>query len=116
MSRNRQKQKKLRGPSRPVDPRYLPGVPKRTGPDPFALGLIGVSTVFVVIIILFVAFSQNSTSTPTASNPPAGQVSNPTTAAGQGPAVTQTAMEVDFLTKTAGLPRISDQDAKSLLD
>ena len=46
------KVKKYRGPSRPIDPRYAPGQPKRQGRDTFGIALIGISTAFIIILLL----------------------------------------------------------------
>jgi hypothetical protein len=69
MSKRKQPQK-VRGPSRPVDPRYVPGRPARRGPDNFALGLIAVSLAAAIVIVLFIATQRGpTTATPTTTDP-----------------------------------------------
>lgn len=102
---------KMRGPSRPVDPRYAPGRPARKGPDRFGIGLIAISTLVALLAILYVsALNSNGTTTlpvttSTTSNP-AGQTGDPIAKA------TETA--VAFATQVAPLPRILPGDAKAL--
>src|SRR5439155_9353794 len=114
------KVKKYRGPSRPVDPRYAPGTARKKGPDMFLITLIGVSTAFV-LIIFFVIAGQGITTTTTTS-PDTGSSSSgssntaPTVQTQPNSNPQATASEVAFSTMTAGLPRITPQDAKPSID
>lgn len=110
------KVKKYRGPSRPVDPRFVPGQPKRKGPDTLGFAIIGGSAAFVLIIILFIAASQppNTTTTTTTDTGSSSSSTNPTIALDAstgGAEATQTV--IAFNTETAGQPRISPADAKA---
>ncbi|MFL5735277.1 MAG: rhodanese-like domain-containing protein [Chloroflexia bacterium] len=110
--------KKYRGPSRPIDPRYAPGVPKKKGPDTFLLALIGISTAFVLLIFVFVASQGNAgttASTTTTTTNPASNAAAPT-AVVQDTSAQATQTMVAFSTETAGLPRISVQEAKPKID
>ncbi|HYP41981.1 MAG TPA: rhodanese-like domain-containing protein [Chloroflexia bacterium] len=117
MSRNRSrkqppgKQQKLRGPSRPVDPRYAPGRPVRRGPDGFAMGLIGVSTALVLVIAILILLNNNQ-------QPVAGVPNQPvvTVSGGQAgvPNATQTA--IAFTNDTANLARITAPEARALVE
>jgi hypothetical protein len=117
MSRNRSrkmpagKQQKLRGPSRPVDPRRAPGRPVRRGPDPFAIGLIGVSTALVLIIAILILLNNNQQPVAGVPNQPAVTVSG-----GQAgvPNATQTA--IAFSNDTANLARITAPEARALVE
>ena len=60
MSKRKNPQTRMRGPSRPIDPRYAPGRPARRGPDNFGLGLIAVSMAVAIVIILFIAGQRGS--------------------------------------------------------
>lgn len=71
MSKRKGAPTKLRGPSRPVDPRYVPGRPTRRGPDNFALGLIAVSLAGAILVILFVAGQRGTTNVTPANDPSA---------------------------------------------
>jgi hypothetical protein len=117
MSRNRSKKvpagkQKMRGPSRPVDPRRAPGRPVRRGPDPFAIGLIGVSTALVLVIGILILLNNNQ-------QPPVAGVPNQpavTVSGGQAgvPNATQTA--IAFANDTANLARITAPEAKALVE
>ncbi len=106
--------------SRPVDPRNAPGAQRRKGPDPFAVGLIGVST--IVALLILIIFTNQNNSANTATIPvagPAGGAANTNPSAAQAPTSTDpnaqaTAAEVAFGTQTGALERISQQDAISL--
>src|SRR5690349_17142274 len=105
-SRNRKSAStKMRGPSRPVDPRRAPGARQvRRGPDTFGMLLIGFSTLFVLVIIFFLTRAPSTVTTTTAPSTSGnnGASSAPTAAPGTGSAgATQTAEEVSFLSQTA---------------
>jgi hypothetical protein len=97
----------MRGPSRPIDPRYAPGAPPRRRFDTFAIGLLSVSVVALVIIIIFLA-TQNRGTTPQGTQ----------VAGGPTPPPNQTQTAVMFATQTAPevLPRIAVAEAKALYD
>src|SRR5207253_8645591 len=65
------KVRKMRGPSRPIDPRYAPGPVARRGPDTFGMALIGTSVALVLLIILWAALSNgnNNAATTTVATP-----------------------------------------------
>lgn len=118
MSRNRSSKKpagkqKLRGPSRPIDPRYAPGRPVKRGPDRFAIGLVGVSAALVLVIAILLLLNSQQ-------NQPVASVPNqtPTTSvAGQpvtGADATQTS--IAFSNDTANLARITAPEAKALVE
>ena len=108
--------KKLRGPSRPIDPRNAPGVPRRSGPDRFGMALIGVSTAFVLLLVIFIAVSQNTTTTTTTTTAGATAVTNPVTGSGaEATTAANTAVAISFATQTADLPRITVDEAKAQL-
>ncbi len=97
----RKSSQKLRGPSRPVDPRYVPGRPARRGPDNFGLGLIAVSLAAAIVIILFIATQRGpSTVTPITTDPVAS--------------ITQTSIAFNSLATT--LPHATPQEAIALLN
>src|SRR5438132_13854832 len=111
MSRNRPK--KMRVPSRPVDQRHRPRAyvaPRRRGLDPFAIGLIGVSTAFVLVIILLVLLSNRGGSTSSNNTP-----SQPGSTAVTGSA-SQTQQAIALSTELAAAPRIRDADLKAFID
>ncbi|MDQ3929312.1 MAG: rhodanese-like domain-containing protein [Chloroflexota bacterium] len=113
---SRRPPKKVRGPSRPIDPRHAPGGPVRTGPDRFGMVLIGVTSVVILLLLAFLALRQSNpngtTSLPVAQDqvPPAGNQGQQ--AAGSAPTQTEAA----FATIVAPLPRISVQEARALYD
>jgi hypothetical protein len=118
MSRNRSRKvpsgkQKMRGPSRPVDPRRAPGRPVRRGPDGFAIGLIGVSTALVLVIAILILLNNNRQNQPVAGvpNQPAVTVSGGQAAP---PNATQTA--IAFSNDTANLPRITAPEARALVE
>ncbi len=118
MSRNRSRKvpagkQKLRGPSRPVDPRYAPGRPVRRGLDPFAIGLIGVSTALVLVIGILILLNNNRQSQPVAGVPSQPAATAPAGQAGV-PNATETA--IAFARDTANLPRITAPEAKALVE
>ncbi|MDQ3930642.1 MAG: rhodanese-like domain-containing protein [Chloroflexota bacterium] len=114
---SKRKPTKLRGPSRPIDPRNAPGYkPVRSGPDTFGIVMLGVSAAFVVLVILFVVLQNNSsTSTNTAST---GQDTSANTAPQNldDPGAQATATIVAFLNIVADVPRLSIQEVKALQD
>ena len=101
-----------RGPSRPVDPRRAPGAPKRTGPDPFAVGLIAVSAVVVLAVVLL-ALLQNRGTSGTATNP---QPQQPPAGQNVTPDMTATAIAFATQSRPEVLPHITVTDAKALYD
>lgn len=116
MSSRRPKQKqKMRGPSRPVDPRYAARrVPVRKRADTFIYWLIGVSMAFVLLLAYMV--SQANKNTNTASTGPTTVSVSGTIAPAPtvGPAdVTATALA--FATQTSNLPHISVDELKTLV-
>ncbi len=106
---------KLRA-SRPVNPRTAPGVPRRKGPDPFAVGLIAVSTV-IALILIFIFANQNNAAVPAITTTASGTVVTTNPVGGPtstDPNARATAAEVTFATQTAPLERISPQEALAL--
>jgi hypothetical protein len=97
---SRKKARKYRGPSRPIDPRYRPGQPVRRGPDTFGMVLIGLSSAFVVLVVIFIALTQRST-TPTASS-------------SSDPNALATQQAQAFQTQAATADRIAPQEAITL--
>lgn len=120
MARN--KPRKVRGPSRPVDPRYAPGPAANRNRDRFGVVLITFSIAFVLVIILFASIlaGNSSTTGTTASSGTSSGAPGQTTrsvdlnaqATAQAVAV-GTQMVVDA-TETAPLPRIEPKDAIAL--
>lgn len=112
---SKRKPTKLRGPSRPVDPRKVPGYrPARSGPDTFGIVLLGVSAAFVVLVILFVVF-QNRSATTTTNVASTGQDTSTTTAPQNlDPGAAATATIVSFLSIVADVPRLSIQEVRAL--
>ena len=98
MSKRNSPQTKMRGPSRPIDPRYAPGRPARRGPDNFGLGLIAVSMAAAIVVILFIA-GQRGSSTVTPTNDPSASA-------------TQSA--VAFYEQAATVQHITPQEALAL--
>ncbi len=123
MSSKRPRQKvKSRGPSRPVQARYTTryAAPSRR-PDTFVIGLVGVSTVLVVLIVLWVTTANRgntAVANPTAlanSTSAAAVVPTPINGALPTPNGPQwTATAVAFATETAPLARISAEELKTL--
>jgi|SRR5687768_12003570 len=101
MSKKRNQPTKLRGPSRPIDPRHPPGRPARRGPDNFGLGLIAVSMLAAIAVILFLASQRGQTTTTTTT---------------LDPSAAATATSVAFNAQATTLAKISPQEAKALLD
>jgi Rhodanese-like domain len=95
----------MRGPSRPINPRYAPGGPPKRRIDSFGIGLIVVSGLVVVALLLVIALQNRGGQTTQAINFPTPL-----------PDLTKTA--VMFATQTApdALPRITVQEAKALYD
>jgi hypothetical protein len=103
-----------RGPSRPVDPRRAPyAQQKRTGIDPFAMGLIVVSSIVVLIIVLLIALQANNPNPGTVANNPSQPANNQP---GVTPNLTQTAVAFATLTAPDVLPRTTVAEAKALYD
>ena len=98
-----------RGPSRPIDPRKAPGAPKRTGLDPFAIGLIAVSGI-VVLAVIVLAFMQNRGTPNVAATP------GPQAGVTVAPDLTATAIAFATQTRPEVLPHITLADAKALYD
>jgi hypothetical protein len=103
---------KMRGPSRPVDPRYPPGAPVKRGADTFAITLIGVSSALVVLVVFLLFTNRNTTTTPVAQQPTQAVVVPTLDPAQQAAAGTITA--IAFATQTSALPSISAQEALQL--
>jgi len=98
MSKKKSPQTRMRGPSRPVDPRYAPGRPARRGPDNFGLGLIAVSMAAAIVVILFLAGQRgSSTVTPTSD-----------------PSASATQSAVAFYDQAATVQHITPQEALAL--
>ena len=98
MSKRKRPQTRMRGPSRPIDPRYAPGRPARRGPDNFGLGLIAVSMAAAIVIILFVA----------------GQRGSSTVAPTTDPSASATQSAVAFYEQAATVQHITPQEAMTL--
>jgi hypothetical protein len=115
MSKRSKHKQKMRGPSRPVDPRYTARrvAVRRRGPEPFAIWLVGISTALALLVVFWVAFGNRN------SNP---QAQGPTTVAAiptvpqptVGP-VEGTATANAFATETGTLPHVSVDELKALL-
>jgi hypothetical protein len=106
--------KKYRGPSRPVDPRYAPGRPRRRGPDTFGIALITISTAFVIVFMVFLGTQGNTatTTTTTIATPDTSSANNPAATAAPSSDAQATQTMVAFTAETAGLPRITPEEAK----
>jgi rhodanese-related sulfurtransferase len=111
---SKRKPTKLRGPSRPIDPRNAPGYkPVKSGPDTFGMVLLGVSAAFVVLVILFVVLQNNSGTT--ANTATTGQDTSGNTAPQNlDPGAAATATIVAFLGVVADVPRLSIQEVRAL--
>ena len=92
----------MRGPSRPVDPRYVPGRPTRRNRDMFGIGLIAATAALALFVVAYLLSRP-----PTASAPQ--EQGNPTAAPVVGAAATETTMA--FATEAANAPRITAQEA-----
>ncbi len=113
---NRKKSKqaqKLRGPSRPVDPRYTARrISPKKGADTFAIWLVGISTALVVLLVFWVATANKgntATQATTSVQQPTGAVAIPTPLPADA---TTTALA--YATQTGDLARISVNDLKAL--
>lgn len=102
---------RVRGASRPIDPRYAPGGPPRRGIDGFVIGLVAVSVVAIFLVVLVIALQPKTTGTTTTTS-----FDPSATTAALDPAAAVTATAVTFATITADLPRISVAEAKALYD
>ncbi len=113
---SKRKPTKLRGPSRPIDPRNAPGYrPAKSGPDTFGLALLGVSGAFVVLVILFVVLQNNSgTSASNVASTGQDTSSGNTTPQDLEPGAAATATIVSFLSIVADVPRLSIQEVRAL--
>ena len=110
---SKRKPTKLRGPSRPIDPRTAPGYkPVKSGPDTFGMVLLGVSAAFVVLVILFVVLQNNNGA---ATNVADGQDATGNTAPQNLDAsAAATATVVALLNIVADVPRTSIQEVRKL--
>ncbi len=97
---------KVRGPSRPIDPRYAPGGPPRRRLDAFGISLLVVSGLaLVVLVVILVSQNKGGQPSPSTSNGPTAL-----------PDMTQTAIAFATMTSPSVLPRITITDAKALYD
>ena len=115
MSKRSKQKQKMRGPSRPVDPRYTARrvAVRRRGPDPFAFWLVGISTALLLLVVFWVAFGNRN------NNP---QAQGPTSVAAVPSVVIPTVGPVEgtatanaFATETGGLPHVSVDELRSLI-
>ncbi len=106
---------KMRGPSRPVDPRYTPGGPPKRRPDGFIVGIAAVGVVAIFLVLLVIALQPKPGTTTT--NIDLNET-NSGANAGTDPSANVTATAIAFGTLTAPsvLPRISVQETKALFD
>lgn len=118
MSKRSKQKQKMRGPSRPVDPRYTVRriATARRGPDPFGIWLVGISTALVLLIVFWVVTANRGATpvvpTQVASNPQTTVVTSPPT-----PNAAQwTATTIAFDAETEGIPRISPEELKPLVE
>ncbi|MEA2573411.1 MAG: hypothetical protein QOH93_709 [Chloroflexia bacterium] len=112
---SKRKPTKLRGPSRPIDPRNAPGYkPVKTGPDTFGIVLLGVSAAFVVLVILFVVLQNRNGSTSTGTTGTSQDPSANTSQQNSDPSADATATIVTFLGIVADVPRLSVQEVRAL--
>ncbi|HEX8217685.1 MAG TPA: rhodanese-like domain-containing protein [Chloroflexia bacterium] len=111
---SKRKPTKLRGPSRPIDPRNAPGYkPVKSGPDTFGMVLLGVSAAFVVLVILFVVLQNNNSS---ATNVAGGvqDTSGNTAPQNLDANAAATATVVALLNIVADVPRTSIEEVRKL--
>jgi phage shock protein E len=112
---SKRKPTKLRGPSRPIDPRNAPGYrPVKSGPDTFGMVLLGVSAAFVVLVILFVVLQQNNTGTATNVASSGQDTSANNAPQNLDPNAAATATVVALLNIVADVPRTSIQEVRKL--
>lgn len=111
---SKRKPTKLRGPSRPIDPRNAPGYrPVKSGPDSFGMVLLGVSAAFVVLVILFVVLQNNNGATTNVAG--TGQDTSGNTASQNLDAnAAATATVVTLLNIVSGVPRTSIHEVRKL--
>ncbi len=111
---SKRKPTKLRGPSRPIDPRNAPGYkPARTGPDTFGMALLGISAAFVVLVLLFLVLNNNGGTTGNTAT--TGQDTSANTAPQNlDPAAASTATVVALLNLVADVPRLSLEEVRKL--
>ncbi len=115
MSSKRSKQtQKLRGPSRPVDPRYTARrVSPKRGADTFAIWLVGISTALVILLVFWVATANRGN---TATQPIAnGQQPTIVAAIPTPMPADATVTALAYATQTGDLARISVEELKALL-
>jgi Rhodanese-like domain len=105
-TKNARRRKTMRGPSRPVDPRYAPGGLPRRRVDTFGIALMTVSGL-ALLLLVFLLLNRGQPSTQTTTN-----LAFPTAT------VDPTQQAITFATQTAPdiLPRISLEDTKALYD
>lgn len=101
-----------RGPSRPVDPRFVARNQRRGGGDRFGYALLGGGIGLVLVLIIAVAVLQGGNNNTAAPSVPAANTSVP---AAQPPAnatnAAATQQAVAFATQQTGLTDISAADA-----
>lgn len=95
----------MRGPSRPINPRYAPGGPPKRGIDGFGMGLIAVSGLVVVLLLVLIALQNRG-----------GQTTQVIGGSTPLPDLTKTAVMFATQTSPEVLPRITVQEAKALYD
>lgn len=105
---------KVRGASRPIDPRYAPGGPPPRKVDNFLVGMVAVAVVGVFLVVLVLALQGKSNNGTTTTQVNLDPVTESTAVTDPSAAVTATA--VRFATITSDLTRISVADAKKLQD
>ena len=113
MSSKKSKQKqKMRGPSRPVDPRYTARrVAAKRGVDSFAIWLVGISTALVILLVFWVATAnRGNTTQPTTGQQPTVVAAIPTPMPANA-----TVTALAYATQTGDLARISVEELKPLL-
>jgi rhodanese-related sulfurtransferase len=79
---------------------------RRRGPDTFGIALIGTSTLFVIILLFFLASQRPATNTATVPN-----INDPLAT---GPTPDATQQTIVFLTQTAELGFLSPEEARAL--
>ena len=86
----------MRGPSRPIDPRYAPGGPPRRRIDTVGIAIITISGLALAVLLLVLVTQTRGVSAI--------------------PAPTQTAIAFATQTSPDAVPRIGMQDTKALYD
>lgn len=111
---SKRKPTKLRGPSRPIDPRNAPGYrPVKSRPDTFGMALLGISAAVVVLVMLFVVLQNNSATTAGVAGTGQDTAAN-TPPQNLDPGAAATATIVSFLDIVADVPRLSIQEVRAL--